>query len=227
MTFVTSSEAFARPNNTTAYAAGDGVGPVELAVTGATNASPIVITSTAHGLVTGDRVTIASVGGNTAANGNWTITKNDANTFSLDGSTGNGAYTSGGEVYRQLRLQSVVIRGATQGRIVKTRLICNSATITNGTFRVHFYTAQVTQPKDNAAFTLLYANRAALIGYTGALTLVTEGSGSDSGMAQDLTSIPFKVAAGVTYLFAVITAEAGYTPTANQTFYLEITVEQE
>lgn len=65
-------------------------------VTGATNASPIVITSVAHGLTTGTRVTVASVGGNTAANGDFTITRVDADTFSLDGSTGNGSYTSGG-----------------------------------------------------------------------------------------------------------------------------------
>lgn len=65
-------------------------------ITGATNASPIVITSAAHGLTTGARLTVASVGGNTAANGTFIITKVDANTFSLDGSTGNGAYTSGG-----------------------------------------------------------------------------------------------------------------------------------
>lgn len=65
-------------------------------VTGATNASPIVITSAAHGLNTGTRITVASVGGNTAANGTFTITRVDADTFSLDGSTGNGAYTSGG-----------------------------------------------------------------------------------------------------------------------------------
>lgn len=65
-------------------------------VTGATNASPIVITSANHGLQTGTRVNVENVGGNTAANGYWTITRIDANTFSLDGSTGNGAYTSGG-----------------------------------------------------------------------------------------------------------------------------------
>lgn len=65
-------------------------------ITGATNASPIVITSAAHGLSTGQRVTQASVGGNTAANGTFVITKVDANTYSLDGSTGNGSYTSGG-----------------------------------------------------------------------------------------------------------------------------------
>lgn len=65
-------------------------------ITGATNASPIVITSAGHGLSTGQRVTIASVGGNTAANGTFVITKLTADTFSLGGSTGNGAYTSGG-----------------------------------------------------------------------------------------------------------------------------------
>jgi hypothetical protein len=78
----------------------NGTGSLALAesgsVTGATNASPIVITSASHGLSTGTRVTVASVGGNTAANGTFTVTRVDANTFSLDGSTGNGSYTSGG-----------------------------------------------------------------------------------------------------------------------------------
>ncbi len=65
-------------------------------VTAATNASPIVITSAAHGLTTGARATVADVTGNTAANGTFTVTRVDANTFSLDSSTGNGAYVSGG-----------------------------------------------------------------------------------------------------------------------------------
>lgn len=65
-------------------------------ITGATNASPIVITSAAHGLTTGARVTITGVGGNSAANGTFVITKVTADTFSLDGSTGDGAYTTGG-----------------------------------------------------------------------------------------------------------------------------------
>jgi hypothetical protein len=65
-------------------------------VTGATNASPIVIASTGHGLNSGTRLTLSNVGGNTAANGDWQITKIDNDHFSLDGSTGNGSYTSGG-----------------------------------------------------------------------------------------------------------------------------------
>jgi len=65
-------------------------------ITGATNASPIVITSNGHGLSTGARVTIQSVQGNSAANGDWEITALSTNTFSLFGSTGSGVYTSGG-----------------------------------------------------------------------------------------------------------------------------------
>ena len=65
-------------------------------ITGATNVSPIVVTSIGHGLTTGTRVTISGVGGNTAANSTYNVTVLTSNTFSLDSSTGNGAYTSGG-----------------------------------------------------------------------------------------------------------------------------------
>lgn len=75
---------------------GSATQPESGSITGATNASPIVITSAAHGLSTGQQVTVASVGGNTAANGTFLVTVVDANSFSLDGSTGNGSYTSGG-----------------------------------------------------------------------------------------------------------------------------------
>lgn len=68
-----------------------------LSVTGATNATPIVITTnSAHGYITGDSVTISGVGGNTAANGTKVITKISDTSFSLNGSVGNAAYTSGG-----------------------------------------------------------------------------------------------------------------------------------
>lgn len=72
----------------------------EVSITNATYATPIVITANNHPFVTGDRVYIDSVGGNTSANGSWTITRVDANSFRLDNSVGNAAYTSGGTVYR-------------------------------------------------------------------------------------------------------------------------------
>jgi len=76
-----------------------------LTVSGASNATPIVITtSTSHGLTTGNQVSITGVGGTTAANGNWVVTVLTATTFSLNGSVGNGAYTAGGTVTKLGRL---------------------------------------------------------------------------------------------------------------------------
>ena len=64
-----------------------------------------MITSSAPipGLATGQKVTILGAGGNTAANNTvanpqWTITKVDTTHFSLNTSTGNGAWTSGGSI---------------------------------------------------------------------------------------------------------------------------------
>src|SRR5688500_17802756 len=70
-------------------------------VTGATNATPIVITAVAHGLQNGQLVTIASVGGNTAANGTFKVADKATDTFELTtladvDVAGNGSYTSGG-----------------------------------------------------------------------------------------------------------------------------------
>lgn len=229
---ITASDNFARPTDTTAYAAGDSVAPASKTITGATNASPIVITSTAHGYVTGDAITIGSVGGNTNANGNWIVTKIDADTYSiaaLDGtvSSGNASYTSGGTSVKLLRLANVVRAGGGQGKIIKTRLIGNTATITNGTFRVYFFNTQISQIADNTAWTLLYANRSKNVGYTASMVLVTEGSGSDAGHSQDIASvIPFSCGANLRDLFAVIVAEAAYVPTSGETFYLEVTVDQ-
>ena len=65
-------------------------------ITDATNATPIVITLASHGLANDNHVLVADVLGNTAANGVWRVANVAANTFELVGSTGNGAYTSGG-----------------------------------------------------------------------------------------------------------------------------------
>lgn len=75
-------------------------------VTNATNATPIQITtSTTNTLITGQSVAIHSVGGNTAANGTFTVTVINGTNFTLDGSVGNGAYTSGGTVLRGAQWQ--------------------------------------------------------------------------------------------------------------------------
>ena len=72
------------------------------AITGATNATPIVITSTSHGFANGDLVLIGKVGGNLAANGVFAVAGQTTNTFNLTDPitgtnvVGSAAYTSGG-----------------------------------------------------------------------------------------------------------------------------------
>jgi len=80
--------------------------PVQpLSISAATNATPIAITTTAnHGMLTGDSCYIQNAGGNTAANGLWTITKTSDTAFTLDTSVGNGVYTSGGIVGNRERI---------------------------------------------------------------------------------------------------------------------------
>ena len=81
------------------------IGTNSLGVTGATNASPIVITVPAYGLANGQPVTISGVTGNTNANGsNYAKTTSYTSTtfglYSDSGLTtpvaGSGAYVSGG-----------------------------------------------------------------------------------------------------------------------------------
>jgi hypothetical protein len=73
------------------------VDSIEHPITGATHTTPVVITCIAHGFTTGERIRVEDVGGNTAANGFWTITEGmDPDHFSLNGSIGTQAYTQGG-----------------------------------------------------------------------------------------------------------------------------------
>lgn len=77
-----------------------------LTITNATNATPIVITtSTAHGYQSQQRINISGVTGNTAANGDWQIVVTSPTQFSLwqnsflgvGPAIGNGNYISGGQ----------------------------------------------------------------------------------------------------------------------------------
>lgn len=72
-------------------------------VTGATNATPIVLTvPSGHPFKVGDQIAVSDVGGNTAANGTFYVSAVAATTVTLTtvatttNVAGNGAYTSGG-----------------------------------------------------------------------------------------------------------------------------------
>lgn len=94
-------------------------------VSGATNASPIVVSyndAPIPRVVVGQSVTIASVGGNTAANGTFVVSAVTSGTFTLTGSAGNGAYTSGG-TWRTTGLYKVTI-ASTQGMTAGQTYTC-------------------------------------------------------------------------------------------------------
>lgn len=218
------SFSFTRPADTTQYGIGDAVG-ISLAVSGATNATPIEITtSAAHGLLTGARVTIAGVGGNTAANGNWVITKTASNKFTLDDSVGNGAYTAGGTVAIAMYFALASLLASGYGRIVSARIVADSAVVTNGSFRLWLFASQPTATVDNATFPLLWADRASRLGYLD-FTLATGGTGSDCGEAIATTDIEYDCDSDKN-LFALLEARAAYTPTSSELFYIELTMER-
>ena len=80
-----------------------------VSITNASNASPIVITTaTPHGYETGEETTIASVRGNTAANGKFVVTVTDATHFTI-GVGGNGSYISGGTARKNAHAMDVTV----------------------------------------------------------------------------------------------------------------------
>ena len=95
-----------RPHNSTITGASNVTGTIS----GASNASPIVITSSSTaGLSSGDLITISGVGGNTAANGNWFVQNLTSTSFTLVDANGkpvngNGAYTSGGTWFAGIKI---------------------------------------------------------------------------------------------------------------------------
>jgi hypothetical protein len=78
--------------------AGDHSTAAQFTITNAANngSGLIRITATGHSFATGDRISIGNVAGVTNANGTWTITKIDANTFDLQASTFAGVYSGSG-----------------------------------------------------------------------------------------------------------------------------------
>lgn len=120
---------------------GDGTGDIDhiiapTTITGATNASPIVITAASHGLSLDSFISVQGVVGNTAANGIWKIGAVDTNTITLvnkDGtnSTGNGAYISGGQVFQAFAFVPTSAQNA-----ILTRM---TVKISSSTFDGRFY----------------------------------------------------------------------------------------
>ena len=112
------------------------------------------------------------------------------------------------------------------GYIVKARLLTNQAANV-AQYRLHLFTAAPTAINDNAAYTLLWANRAARIGVIDIGPLSTEGTGSDAanGLNADVR-LPFTCASTDSKLYGLLETLTAFTPASGQLFYIELVVEQ-
>jgi len=84
------------------------VGMTQRPITGVANSRAIDITVANHGLKTGDKVRIAGVQGNTAANGTYFVTVLSPSVIQLRGVTGTQIYTQGGQLTRLTEFRSTL-----------------------------------------------------------------------------------------------------------------------
>lgn len=96
-------------------------------ITAATNATPVVITSVAHGYSDGDTLKIEGAIGNRGANGTWIANVLTADTIELTGSSGTGAYLGGGTIYKGVGQIDYSNLGAiTDTRAAKRQILRNA-----------------------------------------------------------------------------------------------------
>lgn len=116
-----------------------------VAVTSSTDATPIVVTATAHGFATGDRVLIYGHTTNIAANGIFKVTRLTANTFSLQdeftgasvAGTGAGAGSGGiclkaPPIILMSDFRNIILQVGTSGSATVTLKVPGSAGIPDG-----------------------------------------------------------------------------------------------
>lgn len=231
---------FTRPADTTAYAPLDTVG-VSLAITGATNATPIVITCATHSLADGDPVTIASVGGNTNANGDYyaKVTGYSTTTFGVytdkaltTPKAGNSAYTSGGTVARLFRLPNVARVAAGGGYVVKGQIFTDQKTCV-ARCKVHLFHTPVTAILDNSPYLRLWANRAARSAEITFPALATEDPTNSTAAGTMVTpntpssNVPSAFVCDATDrdLYFMIETLDAFTPASGQNFYVKFAFE--
>lgn len=116
--------------------------------------------------------------------------------------------------------KGLVAGGSYQVKSVK--LTASSGTTTNASFDVYLFTSGITAINDNAAFTLLYADKHKRIGKS-ACTLVTAGTGSDSAEIVN-SAVDYTFNAIGDSVYCQVVATAAYVPTRLEKFFVQIEV---
>jgi hypothetical protein len=159
------------------------------AITGAANngSGLVRITAAAHGLATGNEITIAGVVGTTEANGNWTLTVITANTYDLQGSTFANAYVSGGTVTPNFTTTAAdtFTDGSVTWRELRTIPIKTAAFDTLGTFRPGWFVGRTHNEKRKTAEVL---RELAVQGFFGFITTAS-GQLAPKTWVDNLTSV--------------------------------------
>jgi hypothetical protein len=150
---------------------------------------------------------------------------------------GNGTYGGSPTMARCFRLKGILRTAGGSGYLTKLRLLTNSVTFLDQ-IRVHVYNSPLAVVADQSAYTLLWANRLARLGYVDMPALTTEGAGSDAAYslatsATPTTGIPTNLPLEVhnaetvpdTDLWVRFEDMGTGTPAAGQTFFLEATVD--
>lgn len=111
------------------------------------------------------------------------------------------------------------------GYIVKARLMTTLSTDTKR-YRLHLFHTAPNALADNAAYTLLWSNRDARIGYIDFAAMQTEGTGSTAANAQnDTIRLPFVTASGSRTIYGILeTLDAGL-PASVQMYFIELTAD--
>lgn len=94
----------------------------------------------------------------------------------------------------------------------------------NTTLRLHLYKVNTVTPiNDNAAFTLLWANRANRVGFIDFTGWQTGGSGSDAAACVvSGINLPIGLDAANTSLWGAVETRAAFTPTSAQQFFFSL-----
>lgn len=130
-------------------------------IVSSTNATPIVMTITAHGYANGDVVTVQAHNVNTNAQGTWYIANVTANTFELVGSVGNGVGGATGTCRNQ-KFKAVLLSTAQTKKIDDCETawtVANTSTISATTTAKQGYVA-VSIAKTSPATSTLYGYKA-------------------------------------------------------------------
>jgi hypothetical protein len=185
----------------------DIIGAAPQVVSNAVNRSFIDITSDNHGLVTGDKVRVSGVLGNTGANGDYTVTVISENVFRLNNAVNTGTYTSGGRWVRLVGnspatgMSPRIIAGVTKSSAIDL-VVTNHGLKTGEKVRI---TGVGGNTAANGTFlvTVLNANTIQLRGITGTSVF------TQNGQLVRLTQLQSKLELGKYRIFVRSTDDGG------------------